>query len=139
MKPSPVFLLLGPFLSWLYSIGCLYIVTYPGPVFEDERWWPASFMICFTFALLPMAVAALIDNKLSHLRWRSLVCFLAGFALASGLLLLLTLEDGTKEQMQRFSEVWWYVGAAWGLPAAICSWVVGMDHEDAVKGQAPSH
>jgi len=130
MKSNSVFLLLGPLLSWLYCIACLTVVTYPGPVFEDDRWWPSSFMVCFAFALLPLAATAAIDRKLAHLRWRALVCFLAGFGIADGLLLLLTLESGSKEGVQKFAEVWWYVGGVWGVPAAICSWVVGLDQHD---------
>lgn len=137
MKPNPVFLLLGPFLSWLYCIACLTVVTYPGPVFEDDRWWFASFMICFAFALLPLAVTAVIDHRLAHLRWRAAVCFLAGFAMASGLLLLLTLENGTAELKQTFAEVWWYVGGVWGVPAAICSWIVGLDQRDTQPAATP--
>ena len=137
MKRNPIFLLFGPFLSWLYCIACLTIVTYPGPVFEDDRWWPSSFMVCFTFALLPLWATAVIDRRWSHLSWRALICFLAGFAMASGLLLLLTLENGTAEQMQKFTEVWWYVGGVWGVPAAICSWIVGLDQQETCAATTP--
>lgn len=133
MTRNRIFLLVGPALSWLYGIACLAIVNYPGPVFEDARYWPSSFMVGFVFALLPLWATAVIDRKLSHIRWRALVCFGAGFVMAAGLLYLLTAESGGKELMQRYSEVWWYVGPVWGLPAAICSWLAGMDQPD---GQA---
>lgn len=125
MTRNRIFLLVGPILSWLYCIACLTIVNRPAPVFEDDRYWPASFMVCFVFALLPLWATAALDRRLSHRRWRALVCFLAGFAMAAGLLLLLTIESGGPELMQRYAAVWWYVGPVWGLPAAICSWLVG--------------
>lgn len=139
MKRYPVFLLLGPVLSWLYCIVCLAIVNYPGPVFEDDGYWLFSFLVCFTFALLPLAATAAIDRKLSTLRWRSLVCFFVGFAMASGFLLALSLESGSQDHMQKFAEVWWYVGPAWGLPAAVCSWLLGLDEPDGETAGATSH
>jgi hypothetical protein len=97
MKRIPTFLLLGPFLSWLTCIAIAFSITPNGqPIFEDDRYWPASFMVCCTFALLPLWATAHIDRKLSRYRLRSVACFAVGFGLATALHYTITHEGGVE-------------------------------------------
>ena len=59
-------------------------------------------------------------------RWRVLVCGLAGFGTAAGLLVILTLEGGSEQELKGFRDYWFFVGLLWGLPAAVCSWLSGL-------------
>jgi hypothetical protein len=94
------------------------------PIFDDDRYWPASFMVCCTFALLPLWAAASVDRKLSHYRLRSFACFAVGFGLATALHYMITHEGGVEADMQKYYEHWFSVGLVWGLPALVCSWLV---------------
>jgi hypothetical protein len=125
MRRFQIFAALGPFLSWFICIAFAFALTYPGPIFEDGRYWPASFMVCYAFALLPLLATAYIDRKLSHYRWRVLVCGLAGFGMATALYYILTHEGGSEQDFQKFRQYWFFVGLVWGLPAAACSWLSG--------------
>lgn len=122
MKRIPAFLLLGPVLSWLVCVAIAFALTPSGqPIFEDDRYWLASFMVCTTFALLPLWATAYIDRKLSQYWWRPIVCFVAGFGMATVLHYMITHEGGVEANMQIYRESWFYVGLVWALPAAICS------------------
>ncbi|MGE3144723.1 MAG: hypothetical protein AB7K35_03955 [Pseudorhodoplanes sp.] len=126
MKNVPVFVLLGPFLSWLLCLAFAFAITPEGqPIFEDARYWPASFMVCYAFAIPPLLLTAWMDRRLSHYRWRFLVCGLAGFGMATALHYMITHEGGSEANMQKFYEYWFPVGLVWGLPAAICSFLHG--------------
>jgi hypothetical protein len=92
-------------------------------------------MVCFTFALLPLLATAYIDRKLSRHSWRSLVCFVAGFGMATALYYMITHEGGVEADMQKFRETWFYAGLVWGLPALVCSWVAGLTTDQQGKAQ----
>jgi Na+/melibiose symporter-like transporter len=133
MKRIPTFVLLGPFLSWLICLAFAAALMYPKPIFEDARYWPASFMVCYAFSALPMLLTAWIDRRLSEKPWRSLVCGLAGFGIAFALYYGLMHEGGREEDAKIFQKYWFYVGLVWGLPAVVCSWLVGMMKSKASK------
>lgn len=120
-----IFAVLGPFLAWLIAMAFLIAVSDPEPVFEHGWYWPASLMVSYAFSILPMIFAAWIDRRLSGKWWRSIACFAAGFGLAYALYYGLMHEGGRQDQIQIFHRFWFYVGLVWGLPAAVCSWVVG--------------
>lgn len=121
-----IFAILGPFLAWLISIAFLFAAAHPKPVFEDDRYWISSFMVCYAFSIAPLLLAAWIDRRLAGNWWRSLACFAAGFAIAVVLFYILTHEGGRQEDIKGFHQYWFNVGLVWGLPAAVCSWLVGM-------------
>src|SRR5205085_973313 len=52
-------------------------------------------MVCYAFALLPLVATAYIDRKLSHCRWRALVCGSAGFGIAFAPYHILMHESGS--------------------------------------------
>ncbi len=129
-----IFAVLGPFPAWLVGIAFLAAVEYPKPVFEDGRYWIPSVMVCYAFSFLPLLFTAWIDRRLADKWWRSIVCFAAGFGLAVALYYGITHEGGREETMRGFHQYWLYVGLVWGLPAAVCSWVVGkIGHDEAVR------
>lgn len=127
MRRIPTFLLLGPFLAWLISIAFLVAVAYPKPLFEHAWYWPSSLILSYMFSILPLFATAWIDGRLSRKWWRSLVCFAAGFGIAFALYYQF-MHEGTSgpENARRFRESWFYVGLVWGLPAAVCSCLVGV-------------
>lgn len=120
-----IFAVLGPLLAWLIAIAFLVAVSDPKPVFENGWYWPASLMVSYAFSILPMMFAGWIDSRLSGQWWRSIACFAVGFGLAFALYYGLTHEGGQEESAQIFQKFWFQVGLVWGLPAAVCSWVLG--------------
>jgi hypothetical protein len=126
MNRIPVFILVGPFLAWLIGLAFAYSATYPEPIFEHTRYWPASFIVCYAFSIPPLLVAAWIDRRLSGAWWRFFACGLAGFGIAFVLFYILTHAGGSEEQITRFRQYWFYVGLVWGLPAAVCSLLAGV-------------
>jgi hypothetical protein len=129
MKNNGVFVLLGPFLAWLIGIVLASVSMYPRPVFEEWHYWPASFMVCYTFSFPPLLLTAWVDRRLSRHRWRFLVCGLAGFGIAVALYSMLMHEGGREADAALFWENWFYVGLVWGLPAAMCSLLAGEKQE----------
>lgn len=117
----------------LVCIAFAFALTYPGPIFEDERYWPASFMVCCTFALLPLLITAWIDCRLSGNRWRVPACGFAGFGMATALHYMITHEGGVEADMQKYYDHWFSVGLVWGLPAAVCSWLAGQKQNGEVQ------
>jgi hypothetical protein len=130
-----LFAALGPLLAWLYCIAFLAART-DGPIFEDGRYWLPSLMVCYAFSILPMLFTAWVDRRLSDRWWRSLACGLAGFGIAFVLYYGLT-HDGpaAAEHAKMFQRDWFYVGLVWGLPAVVCSWVMGLDRKESVDAR----
>src|SRR5947207_627346 len=126
MKRIPTFLLLGPFIAWLISIAFLVAIAYPKPLFENAWYWPSSLILSYVFSVLPLLATAWIDGRLSGKWWRPLVCFAAGFGIATALYYQF-MHEGTSgpENARLFRENWFYVGLVWGLPAAVCSLLSG--------------
>ena len=52
-------------------------------------------------------------------RWRVLVCGLAGFGTAAGLLVILTLEGGSEQELKGFRDYWFFVGLC-GVYQPLC-------------------
>jgi hypothetical protein len=125
MARTPTFALLGPFLAWLIAIAFLLAATYPKSLFEHAWYWPSSLILSYIFSILPMLLAGWIDRKLAANWWRSIACFAAGFGTAFALYYQF-MHEGTsgQENAKLFRESWFYVGLVWGVPAAVCSWVV---------------
>ena len=113
------FALLGPFLTWLVLLVFGLSQTYPGPIFDDERWWPITFLGSYGISLLPLLLIARIDRKMAGNHWRVPVCFAVGFVLGVGLLNSVTAVGYEK----LFVQAWFYFGLMWGLPAGVCSWL----------------
>ena len=123
MKRIPLFVLVGPLVAWLTAFGLL-TRTVEGPIFEEARYWLASFLACYAFSIPPLLVTAWIDRRVP--RGRPLVCGLAGFAIAFVLYYIFMHEGGREEDIRIFHRHWFSVGLVWGLPAAVCSWLAGM-------------
>jgi len=122
MSRLPIFVLLGPLLSWLILIAMLSPRLLTGPMF-DEGWrmFFASLFGSYGITFLPLVAIAYIDRRLAHHRWRILACTVVGVGWTIALFYSITEGVVEKEHLHH----WFLVALVGGLPAAVCSWLSG--------------
>ena len=126
MRRIPIYVFLGPFLTWLVAVTVA-ALSQTDPVFDDDRMIIASLFASYGLTLLPLVLIAHLDRRLagrpiSH-PLRILACTAAGFAWIVALQAGLALEGGHGELFWRS---WPYVGLVGALPAALCSMLAGL-------------
>lgn len=122
MRRLSVFVILGPFLSWLAFVAMFVPKLLTGPPFDGGLpFFIIALLVCYAPGALFLLVLAGVDKLLSRYHWalRMGICALIGFGTAYTLFYFLSRGGPEKD----FQEYWFFLGLMGGLPAAACSWL----------------
>lgn len=129
LRRLSLFVLLGPFLSWLIFVAMLSPKLLTGPRFDNGmQFFAVALLVCYAFGALPLLVLAGVDHLLSRYRWRLLVCAVVGFGVAYGLFQYAAHGLVDKD----FQTYWFGLGLMGAIPAAVGSWLSGHKRGDPV-------